>query len=112
VIAVSDDGIASCWAVRTGDTIWRERLAGNFSASPIVCGSRVYASNLSGETFVFTSNNGQYELVARNKLGSDCYASPAVADGQLFLRIGVGSGSDRREQLVCIGDTVDISNAE
>ena len=112
LIAVSDDGIACCWAVETGDTNWRERLGGNFSASPIVCNNRVYAANLSGETFVFTTSDGQYELIARNKLGNDCYASPAVADGQLFLRVGIGNGSGRREQLVCLGESASVTSAE
>jgi len=106
VIAVSDDGIAYCWAANTGDMIWRERLGGNFSASPLVCNDRVYASNLSGETFVFTATGDKFRLISRNTLGDDCYASPAAAGGRLFLRIGVGNGSDRREQLVCLGTPV------
>ena len=46
----------------------------------------------------------EFEEVAENRLGDDAYASPAVAGGKIFLRIGVGKGPDRREQLVCIGD--------
>ena len=103
VIVVTDGGLAHCWSAGTGDIVWRERLVGNFSASPIVCNNLVYVPNLSGETFVFAVNNDKYESIARNKIGSDCYASPAAAGGQLFLRVGVGSGSERREQLVCLG---------
>jgi hypothetical protein len=28
----------------------------------------------------------KFELVARNELGEECYASPAVSRGQIFLR--------------------------
>lgn len=101
LVGVRDDGIAYCWSIETGDVEWKKRLGGNFSASPIVVNGLVYVSNLKGETFVFRAGE-KYEQVAKNRLGSDCYASPAVSDGQLFLRIGIGSGRDRKEQLVCI----------
>ena len=106
VIAVSDDGIAYCWSAQTGETIWRKRLRGSFSASPLVCNNRVYVPNLSGDTFVFSTTNGQFTLIAQNKIGDDCYASPAAADGRLFLRIGVGTTPNRGEQLVCLGTSI------
>ncbi len=101
LVAVDDDGVAHCWAVSDGTVKWRQRLGGNFSASPIVCGQNIYASNLKGDTFVFRAGD-VYQQVAKNRLGDDCYASPAASSGQIFLRIGVGSDANRREQLVCI----------
>lgn len=100
---VTDDGIAYCWSAETGDVLWKNRLRGSFSASPLLCNGVIYISNLAGETFVFKANPKEYEEVAINHLGSDCYASPAAVDGQLFLRVGTGSGGNRQEQLVCIG---------
>ncbi|MEO6245530.1 MAG: PQQ-binding-like beta-propeller repeat protein, partial [Opitutaceae bacterium] len=32
---VNDGGVASCWAAKTGDVIWQQRLRGNYSAAPI-----------------------------------------------------------------------------
>lgn len=103
LVAVSDDGIAYCWSIDDGQQYWRKRLGGNFSASPILCGDTIYASNLKGDTFVFRAGD-DYESVSRNPLGNDCYASPAVSNGQIFLRVGVGKGDERREQLVCISE--------
>jgi len=103
LFAVSDDGIAWCRAADSGDMRWKKRLGGTFSSSPMLCNGNLYASNLSGETFVFKASADGYEQVAVNRLGSDCYASPAVSLGRIFVRIGIGAGSDRREQLVCIG---------
>lgn len=102
VYAVTDDGIAHCWSNETGQQVFRHRLGGSFSASPILCNGLIYVPNLSGETFVFKADTPAYEQVAVNRLGSDCYASPAAAAGELYLRIGQGSGRQRREQLVCI----------
>jgi outer membrane protein assembly factor BamB len=104
LVVVNDDGIGFCWALQTGDLQWKKRLGGNFSASPVLVGDRVYVPNLDGQTFVFRAGD-EYDPIAKNKLGDDCYASPAVAGGELFLRIGVGSGQERREQLVCIAET-------
>lgn len=101
LIAVDDDGKAHAWDVVSGEKHWTKRLGGNVSASPIACNGLVFAPNLDGETFVFRADP-EFELVSTNRLGSDCYASPAVAGGQIYLRIGIGDGPDRREQLVCI----------
>ncbi len=104
LVAVNDDGIAFCWSAENGDLLWKERLGGNFSASPIVSAGRIYVSNLAGDTFVFTADP-KYQLIAKNRLGDDCYASPAAVDGELFLRIGVGKGAGRHEQLVCLANS-------
>lgn len=103
LVGVKDDGIAYCWSIESGEVEWKKRLGGNFSASPVLVNDLVYVPNLNGDTFVFRAG-AKYELVAKNRLGSDCYASPAVSNGELFLRVGIGSGQSRKEQLVCIGE--------
>ena len=103
LVSINDGGIAYCWIAESGDLVWKKRLGGNFSASPILVGEHIYVSNLEGETFIFRAGQ-QYQQIAKNSLGDDCYASPAVSDGELFLRIGNGDGPARREQLVCIAE--------
>jgi len=107
VVAVNDDGVAYCWQIDNGNELWRKRLGGNFSASPIRCGQDIYVSNLQGKTFVFRARE-EYQPIAVNHLGDDCYASPAVSDGELFLRVGYGEGTDRAEQLVCIAAEAEL----
>ncbi|MCA9057967.1 MAG: PQQ-like beta-propeller repeat protein, partial [Planctomycetaceae bacterium] len=103
LIAVTDDGIAYCWDGTDGRLCWRERLSGSFSASPIAAGDRVYVPNLNGVTTVFRPTDAAIEVLSRNQLGNDCYASFAASRGQLFGRFGFGEGRDRHEKLVCIG---------
>ncbi len=103
VIGVNDDGVAVCWEIESGEQQWKKRLGGNFSASPVLVDDVVIVPNLEGSTFVFRAGE-EFEEIAENRLGDDAYASPAVAGGQIFLRIGVGKGTDRREQLVCISN--------
>lgn len=102
LFAVTDEGIAICWNAADGTENWKVRLGGNFSASPIVCNGQIYVSDLSGQTYVFNASPSSYEQVAVNQLGDDCYASPAVQDSRLYLRVGVGSEGNRQEQLVCL----------
>jgi outer membrane protein assembly factor BamB len=104
VVGVNDDGVATCWEIESGEQQWKKRLGGNFSASPVLVDDLVIVPNLEGSTFVFRAGE-EFEEIAENRLGDDAYASPAVAGGQIFLRIGVGKGTDRHEQLVCIGDS-------
>ncbi len=52
VYVVSDGGIASCLDAATGKSRWTKRLSGDFSASPVLCGGRLYAANEDGVTFV------------------------------------------------------------
>ena len=85
VYFVSDAGIASCANATTGEVYWSERLGGNFSASPVVVGDRIYFQNETGVGYVVKASK-TYELLATNELGEKSLASPAVADGALYLR--------------------------
>ena len=48
LFAVTDRGIAICFDSSTGDQIWKHRLGGTFSASPVLVGDQIYATNESG----------------------------------------------------------------
>ncbi len=100
VFSVDDDGIARCWSVEDGSIRWKKRLGGNFSGSPVLCNGNVYVADLSGNCYVFEASGEKFVQIAKNRLGDDCYASPAIADGSLYFRVGVGDGDARKEQLV------------
>ncbi len=97
--ATSDKGIVYCWNANTGNMNWKKRVGGSFSASPIFCDGCIYALNSSGEMIVFKATAEGYQELARNQLGDDGYASPALCNGSLYLRIGEGEGRDRQEHL-------------
>jgi outer membrane protein assembly factor BamB len=82
---VTDKGIAACLEARTGKEVWKGRLNGSFSASPVLAGGRLYALSDAGETFVLRAGD-EYQLLARNPLGEEAQATPAVAGGRLFIR--------------------------
>ncbi len=98
---VTDRGLAICLDLQTGERVWGpERLAnGTYSASPVRIGDRIYATSEDGTTTVFRAGP-RFEILATNELGGYTLASPAVSDGQIFLRtadalwaLGTRSGS-------------------
>jgi outer membrane protein assembly factor BamB len=101
---VTDGGVALCWEAATGREVWKSRLGGTFNASLVLVGDRVLAANQEGDTFVFKANPAQFELVAKNHLGEDVYATPAVCGGKIYLRVAERSGDARQEWLYAIGD--------
>ena len=61
------------------------RLSGSFWASPIVVGDLLVAVGKEGITFL-VSTGDMPEIVAQNELPGTFTATPAVADGSLYLR--------------------------
>lgn len=82
---VDDGGFLTCLDARTGAERYRERLGGNFSASPTFADGRLYLSSREGVTYV-VAPGPKFELLAKNELPGTIMASAAIADGALFLR--------------------------
>jgi outer membrane protein assembly factor BamB len=91
---VNDDGIAGCCVARSGEPLWNERLGGKVSASPILIDGKIYAINESGGVFVFAADSS-FRLLGKSEVGEGVMATPAVADGRLYIR--------GREYLYCVG---------
>ncbi len=82
---VNDGGIATCVDARTGRVHWKERLGGNYSASPIYGDGKLYFFSEEGMTTVLAPGK-QFRLLAGNRLDGRFLTSPAVAGRALFLR--------------------------
>ena len=78
-------GIASCLDMASGELVWRHRIGGSFSASPILSGDRVYFFDRDGQTTVL-AHGRTLKVLSVNKLQAGCMASPAASDGALYLR--------------------------
>jgi len=82
---VDDNGVASCFDQKDGNEIWKKRLGGKFSASPILAGGSLYFGNHEGEVFVIApGEDGQ--IITTNQVNGQIMASPAVIDNALVLR--------------------------
>jgi len=92
---VNDNGIAGCVVAKTGQRLWTERLGKHHSASPVSAGGCLYFPDDSGTTYVLRAGP-KFEIVSKNRLEDECYASPAIAHGLLFIRT--------LHSVWCIGD--------
>lgn len=88
-------GTIQCIDPATGKVLWNQR-AGSHWASIIKVGDLLYATNQSGNTIVFKPNPEKFEQVASNRLGDHCNATPAVANGRIYIRTD--------QHLYCIGE--------
>jgi outer membrane protein assembly factor BamB len=88
-----EQGHLSCREAKTGKLVYRETLSGKFTASPVGADGKIYITSESGTTFVLRAGR-EFEVLARNELGEECLASPALSRGALFLRT--------RRHLACI----------
>lgn len=102
--AVSDNGIAHCFRTSDGKEMWRERLKGPVSSSPVLVGDTIYVTNERGTTFVLAASPQKFKLIAENQLGDECFPTTSPADGRLYHRYASRSGGARQEYLVAIGE--------
>jgi outer membrane protein assembly factor BamB len=103
VYGLTDNGVLYCWRASDGAEMWKERLKGPVSASPVLAGGNIYWANELGTLYVFKPNPQRCEIVAENQIETESFASPAVCGGQIFLRVATGNGRSRQESLYCFG---------
>ena len=88
-------GFLSCFEAKTGKRLWKQKLGRHHSASPVAAGGYLYFPDDQGITHVVKAGPA-FELVSKNELGEECYASPALSRGRLYLRTA--------KSLWCIGE--------
>ncbi|OYP28374.1 PQQ-binding-like beta-propeller repeat protein [Rhodopirellula sp. MGV] len=99
-----DAGVATCVNAADGETMWKSRLGGEFTASPVLVGDLIYATNEDSETFIFKATPEDFEKVATNKLSGTTFSTPVISDGKLYLRVAKDEAGKKQEYLYCIGE--------
>ncbi len=84
LLSVNNGGTAFCYEAATGKVLWQQKL-GRHHASPVLIDGLVFFINDDGQVNVIKPGPA-FERVAQYELGEQCYASPAISDGQVFLR--------------------------
>ncbi|MEK6257109.1 MAG: PQQ-binding-like beta-propeller repeat protein [Planctomycetota bacterium] len=92
---VADGGIGGCYDAVTGEIQWQERLGRHHSGSLVAAAGRVYFLDDDGITHVLEVGP-EFKVLATNPLGEEAYSSPAISQGQMFIR--------GETHLFCIGD--------
>ncbi len=95
LFTANDDGIGRCFDAANGKIHWKERLKGDYKASPISADGKIFFLNTTGLCTVIAAS-GRFERLAENELPDTTIASPAVSGGHIFIR--------GRKALYCIGE--------
>lgn len=91
---ITEGGVAKCLDAATGEVLWRNRLAGRYSASAVLADGKIYFLSEQGRTTVVEAGH-EFKIVAQNELQEKCCASPAISQKHIFIR--------SEDALYCIG---------
>lgn len=80
-------GTIECVEPTTGKVLWTDRGAGGVMwGSIVMAAGKCYVTTQEGVTVVFKPSPAKFELVAKNDLGEPTNSTPAISDGEIFLR--------------------------
>jgi outer membrane protein assembly factor BamB len=82
---VRDEGIATAYELTTGKRVYQERTNTTHAASPVASDGKLYLAAEGGEVLVVKAGR-TFEVVARNDMGEPIMATPAIANGTLYVR--------------------------
>jgi outer membrane protein assembly factor BamB len=88
VYVVKNGGMVSCYEAKTGRTLYQEeRLGalGDYYASPVAADGKVYFASQQGVVSVIKAGD-VFHVLARNELGEQTMATPAIVDGTIYIR--------------------------
>jgi outer membrane protein assembly factor BamB len=85
IYVMEDNGIASCFDAKSGEEVWKERVGGKYSASPVLVNDLLYFASHEGKVTVVRSGR-EYDEVAVNELAGQIMASPVIVNDALILR--------------------------
>ncbi len=94
---INDSGILITFDPATGKVIKQGRLHGaidKYFSSPVAADDKVYLIGEGGAVSVLKAA-AEWEVLAVNELDDECFATPAIADGRLYIRT--------RSALYCFG---------
>lgn len=101
---VLDAGIAVCWNAETGEEVWKARLGGTFSSSPVLVGGKIYATSEVGETFIYQADPTKFEQLGKCKLGDEVLSTLVICDSRIYYRAAHHLDGKREEFLYCLGE--------
>lgn len=86
--ACKDNGVLTCFDAAGGEVVYEQRLGdgiSGFTSSPVSADGKLYFASEEGVVYV-VAEGFEFELLAKNELGEECMATPAIAEGVLYYR--------------------------
>lgn len=86
-VIVPNEPYIGCYELETGKEVWRQQFQGaRFWGSIIQIGDALYVTSQQGTTYVFAADPEKYKEISQNPLNEPSNSTPAVSDGELFIR--------------------------
>ncbi len=85
IYMAGDVGVLTVVDAKSGERVYQDRVGGVYTASPVAGDGKVYFLSEDGETIVIAAGKTP-RVLERNKLSARPLASPAIANGRLFIR--------------------------
>jgi outer membrane protein assembly factor BamB len=88
IYLVKDGGIVTSLDKRTGEVLKQGRLPqalDRYFASPVAADGKVFMASEPGVVSVLRHGK-EWEILAANKMDGECYATPVIMDGKLYVR--------------------------
>jgi outer membrane protein assembly factor BamB len=88
VYLMTDSGIMTCLDARTGEVKYeggRPPGPARFMASMVAVGGVILQTSDAGDVYVIRAGT-KHEVIRTNSIGEPVFASPAIADGRVYLR--------------------------
>jgi outer membrane protein assembly factor BamB len=82
---IDDGGICSCLDAKTDQEIWRERVQGNYSASPLLADGHLYVFSEEGKCTALAAGR-EFKKLGESVVPSGIVATPAIAGKAIYLR--------------------------
>ena len=85
---INDSGILISFDPVTGNVLKQGRLHGaidKYFSSPVAADDKVFLIGQGGQVSVLKAG-GDWQVLAVNELDDECYATPAIADGRIYIR--------------------------
>lgn len=83
-----DNGVLGCFALEGGEQVYEERLGSGqsgYTSSGVFADGKLYYASEEGVVAV-VPEGFEFEVLARNDLGEECMATPAISEGVLYYR--------------------------
>jgi outer membrane protein assembly factor BamB len=103
---IKSGGMASCFDGKTGEAAWLEQrvgILGDFYASPVAAAGKIYIAGQNGTVAVLAAGK-DFHVLAKNELGESIFATPAIADGKIYVRTA--------GQLYCFGRSASAAHPQ
>lgn len=86
--------LVACFEAETGQFLWEYDTKDGFYSSPVWADGKIFVFDMKGYGYIFRSGR-EPRLIASHYMGEEVFATPAFADGRLYVR--------GNKHLFCIG---------